>query len=198
MRTIETTVYKFSELSEAAKEKAIENWNRDGLDYEWWDAVYEDAKTIGELMGIKVDKIFFSGFWSQGDGACFEGSYEYKKGSVKAVRDYAPQDEDLHKIVKGLQAEQRRNFYGLSAEVKQRGHYMHEFCTEIDVADNRDNAPWRVSDEVEEAIKDLLRDFMRWIYRNLERENDYLTSAEAVTETIEANDYEFTEAGDMI
>jgi len=198
MRVIETTVFKFSELSDAAKERAIEKWNQDGLDYEWWDAVYEDAKTIGELMGIRVDKIFFSGFWSQGDGACFEGSYEYKKGSVKAVLDYAPIDEDLAKIVKGLQAEQRRNFYKLSAEVKQRGHYMHEFCTEIDVVDNRDNAPWRVSDEVEEAIKDLLRDFMRWIYRTLEREHEYLTSAEAVTETIEANDYEFTEAGDMV
>lgn len=196
MRVVETTVYKFSELTDAAKERAIEDWNRDGLDYEWWDSVYEDAKTIGELMGIRVDKIFFSGFWNQGDGACFEGSYEYKKGSVKAVVDYAPQDEDLAKIVKGLQAEQRRNFYGLSAEVKQHGHYMHEFCTEIDV--QRDNIPWGVSHETDEAIKDLLRDFMRWIYRNLEREHEYLTSAESVTETIEANEYEFTEAGEMV
>lgn len=192
------TVYKFDELSDEAKEKAIEDYRVDGLNYEWWDYIFEDAKRMGALMGIQVDNIYFSGFSSQGDGACFEGSYEYVKGSVKAIADETGgTDKDLIAITKGLQAEQRRNFYGLSASVKQRGHYSHEFCTVIDVADNRENAPWQVSDGVEEAIKDLLRDFMRWIYRNLEREFDYLNSDEAITETIEVNEYEFLENGRM-
>ena len=199
MRTISTKVYKFSELSDEAKEKAVAKWNEDGPFEDWWEFVEEDAKNIGALMGITVDKLYFSGFWSQGDGACFEGSYEYKKGGAKAVRDETGgTDKDLLAIAYGLQAEQRRNFYGLSASVKQRGHYNHEFCTVIDVTDNRENAPWQVSAEVEEAIKDLLRDFMRWIYRNLEREYEYQTSFEAVAETIDANGYEFTEAGKMI
>ena len=192
------TVYQFNELSDAAKDKAIEDYRQDGFDYEWWDYIFEDAKRMGALMGITVDNIYFSGFSSQGDGACFEGSYEYVKGSVKAIRDETgDNDKDLTAIAKGLQAEQRRNFYGLSASVKQRGHYSHEFCTEIDVQDNRDNAPWQVADEVEEAIKDLLRDFMRWIYRSLEREWDYMNSDAAITETIEANEYEFLENGRM-
>ena len=199
MRTIKTKVYKFSELSDEAKEKAVEKWNEDGPFEDWWEFVEEDTKNIGALMGITVDKLYFSGFWSQGDGACFEGSYEYVKGGAKAVKDETGgTDKDLLAIAYGLQAEQRRNFYGLSASVKQRGHYYHEFCTEIDVQDNRENAPWQVSDEVEEAIKDLLRDFMRWIYRNLEKEYEYQTSFEAVSETIEANEYEFTAAGKMI
>jgi hypothetical protein len=192
------TVYKFNELSDEAKDKAIEDYRQDGFGYEWWDYIFEDAKRMGSLMGITVDKIYFSGFSSQGDGACFEGSYEYVKGSVKAIREETgDSDKDLAAIAKGLQAEQRRNFYGLSANVKQRGHYSHEFCTEIDVQDNRDNAPWQVSDEVEEAIKDLLRDFMRWIYRSLEREWHYMNSDAAITENIEANEYEFLENGRM-
>ena len=192
------TVYQFNELSDEAKDKAIENYRQDGFDYEWWDFIFEDAKRMGALMGITVDNIYFSGFSSQGDGACFEGSYEYVKGSVKAIRDETgDSDKDLTAIAKGLQAEQRRNFYGLSASVKQRGHYNHEFCTEIDVQDNRDNAPWQISDEVEEAIKDLLRDFMRWIYRSLSREWDYMNSDEQITEMIEANEYEFLENGRM-
>ena len=199
MRTIKTKVYKFSELSDEAKEKAVERWNQDGPFEGWWEFVEEDAKNIGALMGITVDKLYFSGFWSQGDGACFEGSYEYVKGGAKAVKDETGgTDKDLLAIAYGLQDVQRRNFYALSASVKQSGHYCHEFCTQIDVADNRDNAPWQVSDETEEAIKDLLRDFMRWIYRNLEKEYEYQTSFEAVAETIEANEYEFTEAGKMI
>lgn len=35
----------------------------------------------------------------------------------------------------------------------------------------------------------------RWLYRQLEREYDYLSSDEAVDETIAANEYTFTAAG---
>ena len=35
----------------------------------------------------------------------------------------------------------------------------------------------------------------RWLYRQLEREHEYLTSDEAVDESIIANDYTFTASG---
>ena len=41
------TTYDYDELSPEAQTKAIEWWLGSGLDYEWWDAVYEDAKNIG-------------------------------------------------------------------------------------------------------------------------------------------------------
>lgn len=45
--TVETKVYKFAELSDEAKNKA-RDWFREGaLDYDWFDSVYEDAKSIG-------------------------------------------------------------------------------------------------------------------------------------------------------
>ena len=67
----------------------------------------------------------------------------------------------------------------------------------IDVSDGRENAPWQVSDETEEAIAEALRDFMRWIYRNLEREYEFITSAEEVAETLRINEYDFLENGRM-
>ena len=39
---------------------------------------------------------------------------------------------------------------------------------------------------------------MDWIYRQLEAEYDYQTNADAIAETMEANDYTFTEAGRRI
>lgn len=191
-QTIETTVYTFDELDDDAKDKARE-WYREGaFDYEWWDCTYEDAKECGRLIGIEINKIYFSGFSCQGDGACFEGSYQYAKGADKAIRDHAPQDSRLHGIADDLQTIQRVNFYGLEARVKQRGHYSHEMCTEIDVFDkNGDSA----SADTEEAIKDVLRDFMRWIYRQLETEYEYLDSDEQVDDSIRANEYTFTKKG---
>lgn len=50
-RTIETVVYEFSELSDKAKQKAIDacrDWN---VDHDWWDFMYDDCKNIGVKIG---------------------------------------------------------------------------------------------------------------------------------------------------
>jgi len=201
MKTKQIEVYSFAELDDDAKEKAIQ-WFREGnFNYEWWDHVYEDAKEIGKLMGIEIDKIYFSGFSSQGDGACFEGSYSYEKGSVKAVKAYAPKDEELRRIALELSKVQRKRFYGLTARVRQSGHYVHEMCTDINVYGDFDlgeryYTAW-IGDDIEETIKELLRDFMRWIYKSLETEYNWMNADEQIIESIECNEYEFNEDGSL-
>src|SRR5690349_7069500 len=101
---VETQVFTFDELSDDAKDKAREWYREASCHDEWWDAVYDDATQCGKILGIRIDKIYFSGFWSQGDCAQFEGDYSYAKGSTKAIREYAPKDETLHKIADTLQA----------------------------------------------------------------------------------------------
>lgn len=197
MRIKKTKIYPFDELSEEAKEKAVENLYNINVDYEWWDFVYEDTREVGKLMGIDIDNIYFSGFSSQGDGACFEGDYEYKKGSVKAIMKYTPKDIELHRIAKEFQMLQKKYFYQLSASVKQSGHYFHKYCTVIDVGHN-DFYSYRLPDGCEDDLTELLRDFMEWIYRKLEKAYEYLTSEEAIIETIKANEYEFTEDGIIV
>ena len=196
MSTIfETEVFTFDELSDEAKEKARE-WYREGaLDYEWWDGVYDTAKTAGACLGIDVDKIYFSGFWSQGDGACFTGSYAYRKGWRKALKAEFGGDAyaRLTTIGEALQAVQKPAFYKLAASVRHTGNSTHEYSTTIDV-DTRDMP--ETGDRVdEEALKYALRDFMRWIYRQLEAEHDWLMADEQVDESIRANEYTFTESG---
>lgn len=195
MPTTKTIIlYQFEELSEAAKEKA-RDWYRTGnLDYEWWDFVYEDAKNMGSLMGIEISNIWFSGFSSQGDGACFEGSYEYVKGGLKAIMAEAPQDTELHDFARRLQALQRPYFYLLTAHVKHSGHYQHSGCTDIDVETSDDYR--RVDDDTFEDVKQVLREFMDWIYKRLENEYDHLQSDESVDESIKANEYTFLENGE--
>ena len=52
-----------------------------------------------------------------------------------------------------------------------------------------------VTADAEEVVIEALRDLARWLYRQLEREYDYLSSDEVVDEAIIANGYTFTEAG---
>jgi hypothetical protein len=207
--TIEKTVFKFEELDESAQERALDYFRQSAYEDSYWsEFIYEDCKIIFDILGITSEKpvklmngktryepcIWFSGFSSQGDGACFEGSYSYKAGCSKKIREHAPVDSELHRIADELTALQRKAFYSLSATVTHRGHYYHEFCTSIDVEDSR--RPYGDTDEsTAESVADLLRDLMRWIYRQMESEYNYQTSDEAIKETIEANEYEFDESG---
>lgn len=191
MKTIELKLYEFEELSDEAKEKARE-WFRSGHEFDH-EYIIEDVKNIGELMGISIDNVYYSGFWSQGDGACFEGSYKYAKDSVKAVKEYAPNDTELHNIAIGLQETQRSHFYGLTANVKHRGRCYHELCTAIDVY-NRDG--YHANEKAEEEVSESLRLFMKWIYKKLEEQYEYEQTDEYVDECISINEYEFTEDGE--
>lgn len=177
---------KLHELSETAKQTALENHSR-GMDYEWWDAVYEDAKAVAALMGLDITAIHFRGFWSQGDGAAFTGTYRHAVGGSKALAEHAPQDAELHRIARALQTAQRRNFYRLWASISEtRGNNIR-----VHVEDN--SHPDRDVPE-ESDIVDAMNDFANWIYRSLEREYEYLTSDEALAEL----DYDYDEEGEII
>ena len=193
-KTIAAEVFTFDELNDAAKEKARE-WYREGaLDYAWWEFLYENVKTAGKCLGINVDDIYFSGFHSQGDGACFTGTYDYRKGWRAALKaEFGDNNlSALTTIGEALQAVQKPVFYRLSTGVRQTGRGSDEYSTTIDV-DDRDVPDGLPVDE--DALKDALRDFMRWIYRSLEAEYEWLNADEQVDELIKANEYTFTEDG---
>lgn len=196
MKKLEIKLYKFDELSDEAKETAIENHREKYLDYKWWDTTFEDVNQIGEVIGIDIDNIYFSHMYCQGSGACFEGTYQYKKGALKAIKEHAPKDEALHQIAKDLQIAQRKYFYLLHATVKHSGHYHHENCTDITVVNpERDYYYQELCDT---GIDEALKDFMRWVMKRLYAEYEYMTSEEAIIEAIQANEYEFTFDGTLL
>jgi hypothetical protein len=189
--TIEKTVYSLDEVKEQAIEK---NWDIN-VDHDWWQFVYEDAVIIFEMLGYSLDEkepFYFSGFDSQGDGACINrAGWSYKAGCVKSVRDYAPQDNELHKIARELQNIAAKSFYTGTASIWQSGYYYHEismlFATDCEKGFFDDD-----------DFQDVTADLCRWLYKRLESEYNYLTSEEAIEETLRCNDYEFDEYGNII
>ncbi|MCZ8350259.1 MAG: antitoxin of toxin-antitoxin stability system [Rhizobium sp.] len=206
---IETTVYTFEELDERAKDRARDWYRQASVHDDWHEFVFEDFERICEILGVDLATrpvrlfgggtrakpcIWFSGFASQGDGACFEGRYSYRKGASRAIRDYAPTDQRLAAIADELQRNQRKNLYALEARVTHRGRYYHEHSMEIAVERNSDQYQPPTAD-AEEAVAEALRDLARWLYRQLEKEYDHQMSNEVVDEGIIVNGYTFTEAG---
>lgn len=207
MRIAEKTLYKYEELSDRAKQRARECCLEDGLDPSWWEYLYEDFARVAEILGISLSEkpvplmngkcryepeIYFSGFYHQGSGSSFCGTYGYAKGAVDKIKKYAPQDEELHRIAQGLQDVQRRHFYRLTADITSaRDHYIR-----VEVGDSEN--PYRDIGGAEDDVRGLMNDFNGWMFKCLQDEYEYLTSDEAVEESIVANEYEFDEYGNWV
>ena len=160
-------------------------------DFNWFETVYEDARTDGALIGFDVENIFFSGFWAQGDGAQFIGGLGYAKGCVKAVKEYAPRDAELISIAEDWAAMQRANFYSITGRVTSSGHYSHSGCTSFEFEDSRYGRYITTEAFDECAAVAIVRRFMDWIYEKLRTEYEYqsawllaLAYGETLPETI--------------
>ena len=209
-RIVETTVYTIEELSEAARERARAWYRESCLDCEWYDVVYEDFQAICPILGVALrtgavrlyggetrekPHLYFRGFWSQCDGASFEGSYSHARGATRDIRAHAPSDAELHRIADALQAAQRRNFFQLHASIRQRGRDCHEYSMAIEV--ERDSPTWQpMTDGAEDTVIEAMRDLARWLYRQLRQEYEHLTSDAAVDETLATNCWTFTASGE--
>jgi len=206
-RVIEKTLYKFNELSDTAKERA-RDWYRGCIESDELTD-YDDWIAIGDILGVTFKQravplmsgktrydpcIFWSCSYSQGDGACFEGSYAYAKLAGKKIRKHASLDKELHRIADELTAIQRRYFYKIEAKITHSGHYYHSGCMSVDVSTPTSDYFQSTPASFDE-VKQLLRDFADWIFEKIQAQSEYLHSEEAIDETMECNDYEFDENG---
>jgi len=202
------TVFYFDELSESAKETARDWWRNNAYEYDWYEFIFDDAKECLANCGLDIDKIYFSGFSSQGDGACFEGSWSAEKVNAKALKEHTPKDNRLHDLVDKF-AIVAKEYPGSSISVKHSGHYYHEHCTYFSDFEVSENDPindldygspeYKEREELiilaEQDIIDHCRDAMIWIYHRLEQEYEYLNADPQVDESILANEYKFYENG---
>lgn len=182
----------------------IDKYRDINVHHEWWDNVYSEFKDDMGNIGIDVDEMFFRGFWSQGDGACFEGN-------IEDWAKFLPTIGYKHPVLIELACG------SWSWKVSQRGYYSNSGSVHHDVemenphdCDNDEYfinffSPYLAENDlrsmswlailktfdyeaIERDIKEALTNHMDELYERLENEYEYLTSDEAVAETIIAND----------
>jgi len=210
-RTVEKEVYKFDELDDQAKDKAREWWRDGALDYEWWDFLEEQFKEDGEKKGFDIDKMYFSGFASQGDGASWEGSVDllkliHSEGAEKQFPSFV-------KLMEEMGGEDYEDYH---LNITHSGHYYHSNTMHGDdirapSVDNYEDADDWSEDEVDkfdEALEREVEELNEWgleqaryyaqdYYQALEKEYDWLMADENVDENIMVNEYEFNEDGSI-
>lgn len=199
------TLYHYSELNDRAKAKARDKERESALDYEWWDSVYEDFIEICDCLGIELKDrgngekaIWFSGFCSQGDGACFEGVFRGNPDAVQAIKVYAPQDEVLHRIAQDLVDDVVVPYSGnLSVRINHSGRYYHAYSMifEDAVVETSEGDEEVMAESHEEIVRESLRDLAKWLYKTLNDQYDYLMSDECIATSLSENGVLFFESG---
>ena len=187
MKTIITKIYEFIELSDSAKQTARQ-WCIDNCMSEWCEQEIEELTEFASMIGFTDFKIYFSGFSSQGDGACFTGNYKYNKNSVKLIKEFAPLDKNIIAIAKSFQEMQKLEFYRLTAKVSHCGNYYHENSMQFDFSRSDNKVLSKESTE-------YFKDFARYIYKALEENYTFQTSDVCVDENLSYNEIYFYENG---
>lgn len=193
MREILEKVYLFDELSDEAKAKAIEdNYTINVDEYDWYDFIYDRFIDDCVKIGISVDSkdIRFSGFYTQGDGASFEGEVCH---NVSAFLKYI--GVELPESIAGC-------IY--IRFVRVSSHYCHENTCTTELEAGFDECGTDVETEYSDILETIRKkseqvrlDLCRRLYSDLEQAYEELTSDESIAHTLIANEYEFYETGEQ-
>jgi len=169
VETVKRELYKFDELSDEAKEKAIEKLYDINVNFDWWDSVYADAENIGlKITSFNLDHHEIEGYFT----------LSAEEVAANILQDHGETCE-TYKTAESFLAEHDPVY----------ADYMDENSPNYESGESED----KLQDMESEFLKSLLEDYRIM----LSHEYDYLTSEEAIKETNEANEYEFTEDGKL-
>ena len=172
MQTKTYNVYTFNELSDEAKEKAMDNLRDVNVSYEWWDATYYNAKEIGlAIESFDLDRN------RHATGKFIDRVENVARLIILTHGAHC----ETHKTALAYQQDRDALVSKLS-DGKNTSVVTYENETEFD-------------EQCDELDAQFLKDLLENYSINLQRESDYQTSDEAIIETIEANEYEFTSDG---
>lgn len=214
----------FKDLSAEIQAKIIDQRRYSSVDYIWWDFIYEYIEEVGSAIGIDLlhrddntPDIYFSGFYSQGDGSSFNAAFnvdQFALAREKCKTEFGEGDEGINELIQMVET-----LYNnlLAFEFTQK-------C-QVDLDDDNDEVRFtgnnayhdvRVSmssffsydvqyypfgtDEFpyHEDFLELAKAFNAWIYENLENEYEHLTSDEYIKEWLTETTTLFNEEGDEV
>lgn len=210
MKSISINLYSIEELSKEAQERAFEKYQYFNVDcVNWYFCEYEDFTEIGKTIGIVIaeDAIYFSGFWSQGDGSTFKSKIDaakfiegieqekWKEFAPNLEFNFAPCPCDKRVIALIASGAIECNW---RTHTPNRGYWI-DFDTDYYLPqDSRDFINiCRELEKLDGWATEILNRLNRHLYKSLEQEYEYQTSPEALKQTFVANDYLFTEDGKM-
>ena len=199
---------QYKELSDEAKEHAFKRHVEyaQSNDYYWWESIQEYWVEKLEGLGIYTEpnKMSFSGFGSQGDGACFTGSINLRE-FLEAHPDLKQEHAKLYMAVVPFDTRGAAcSYFDIELSRIFGSNYNHEKAVhlgswELNILPELDNDEGEDYElymtEAESDITEQCREYMKEIYRDLEEGYEYRQSMECFLEEVDHKD--FAEDGEL-
>jgi len=198
----EKTDWLFEELSDDAKETAIEWYrNSDPYSYDWWDYTYDYwAEKLEKEYGIDVYKSVSRPVWKDGKRTNETKTVQ----EVQITFDLYPrwvkfdiQSIDSSLFLKAIGYGHLPAIAALRSEDVEI-YFSSDLSVEVN-GDDLDAGFWEdYIDDLEEAAKDLVEELQNQMCKELDDEWDGMNTDEYISENIIANEYTFNEDGNRI
>ena len=218
MRTIETKIYTFNELSDEAKVKAIDNYRDINVDHEWWDGDCWLELSTKQIKERKIKTVDYSVCGACVSSVKINGSDELIPDNNANIKGFYPHYTGLFKwkdmffnLDRGhyleftdlvvMCDETFRKFLRIPKKLWENCYYSFRTSngdTVIEIEENdyeRDFTDLQL--ESIERATEIFNDHVQVAWRNLYDSYYLLMSDEYVEETIIMNEYEFTEEGNI-
>ena len=184
MKTIEIELYKFIELSENAKNLAIENERNKEIEFDWFsDFCHEQISENGFKGNIKLQ---YSLSYSQGDGLSFSCDYFDNLNALFIEILGTEKQKTIDTILNNISFKCDGN----------NGRYCYasknDISLELDDYKGNNCLIHEIVSKVESKLKDLYIDLCNQLEKQGYDDIDYQYSDEYITETLTENDYYFT------
>lgn len=181
--TIDRTLYTIDELDDSARDKALNHFWSLNVDHGWWEYIYEDAATIGlQITGFDL-----------GNRKSITGRLtETLRDCCALIRKHHGKEYDTFKTA-------RQYLKGYAKALETWRAYELETCPEeyegyspSDWLNDFDNL-----EEYEDIEEDFKKALLQDYFSMLQDEYDFQTSEEQIPESVRANEYLFTEDGEL-
>lgn len=184
MKQITLKTYSIGELKGEAKERAINDNRYINVDESWWYEPIVEAWTEKlEKYGFEDAHIYFTGFYSQGDGACFRANVNLVR-LMRYLKASAPQ------IKKAGELLERGEIEAIILDLG--GHYSHERTKRFTFTEDE---PADIINDIEPKAEALRLKLCGQIYEELRAEYEGATENDAIEETLSVNEYAFLSDG---
>jgi len=206
-KAIKCEVYQFDSMNDIkhpVAQAAIEKYKENNSDY-YYDHIYADLIVAAKCLGIETSEnnICWTGFWSQGDGASFEGEWTIcnLNDPIECVKENFTKDKELLNIAKRIDnlicdievdyVSVRRMYHTRYCHSSTLGVYEYE-------AKDSDNGDYESLEQDAERILEIFQDLSDWLYSKLEEEYNYQSSDKVIMQIFIDNKYEFDKDGNII
>jgi hypothetical protein len=211
MRTKTINIYSFDELSEEAKEKAIEDYRSNGFDYFWGDDNENTLKEFEDIFPISV------GRWEYGyhNFINFEMTCDDEISELKGIRLlkylYNNYESILFQGEFKNTIENRIKHPRIKSKKLSNGKWFNSYHSAIFKSNCCVLTGYCLDDNILEPIyqflknpkdninfEDLMKDCLESWIQACRNDYEYQQSNEYISEHLEANEYEFDEEGNRI